>query len=75
MKISVLDVLASVRPISPMAKIAVNNAMKPMSLAWLWIVASTAMAAVGRRQATTVATKEVNLRIRLKRYVAMVGQS
>ena len=57
-----------------MAKTAVNSAMKPMSLAWLWIVASTAMAAVGRRQATTVVTKEVNLRMRLRRYVEMVGQ-
>lgn len=74
MKISVLDVPASVRPMSPMAKIAVNSAMKPMSLAWVWIVESMAMAAVGRRQAMTVVMQEVNLRMRLLLYVDMVGQ-
>jgi hypothetical protein len=64
-KISVLEVPEFVRPISPIAKIAVNSAMKPMSLASLWMVASIAIAAVGSRQATIVVTKEVNVRIRL----------
>lgn len=72
-KISVLDVPGSVRLIRPMAKIAVNSAMKPRSMAVVCTVESTDIATVGRRQATTVATKEVKRNMLFIEYVSRVG--
>jgi hypothetical protein len=55
-KISVREVLASVKTIIPMANRAVNNAMKPRILARVSNLESTTMPTIGRRQAMIVAT-------------------
>lgn len=52
----------SASPISPVAKRAVNSPMKPRTSAVECSVASIAMAAVGSRHATMVATKDVKKR-------------
>lgn len=68
MNISTLDVLASVKNISPIANIAVNAAITPSSSLVDWRLESTAIARVGKRHAMTVATAEVNCNIRASEY-------
>ena len=72
-KISVLEVPGGVRLISPSAKRAVKSAIYPRIFAFVCILESTVIATMGKRQATSVATREVNRSMTFMEYVTRVG--
>jgi hypothetical protein len=69
--ISTLEV-PPVKNMSPPAKTTVKRAIIPSTLAFVWSLESTVMAAIGRTQATMVATEEVNSIIRCSENVLRV---
>lgn len=69
-KICTLEVPASVSHIKPIENMAVKPAMYPSFCSVPLAVVNTPMARVGSKQATTVATAEVNLSIFISEYVS-----
>lgn len=69
-KICTLEVPASVSHIKPIENMAVKPAMYPSFCSVPLAVVNTPMARVGSKQATTVATAEVNLNIFISEYVS-----
>ena len=72
-KISTLDVDALVKNISPIEKTVANPARHNRRLFSPFTLDKTVIAMVGKRQATTVDTDEVNFSIRFSEYVASVS--